>query len=251
MVYTINNTNGHKFIELDDDGSIVSNKLSGIHLISKLTTGYGKYQSENFVHLAENFANIEPPEHPIIGQLWYNTQSQQVCICKPDRKPDGEGVIWDVLLTIRSDKKNANEGELYFDKENKELSIYNDGQWIPIGPMNYNNKRTISLKNSNSFELIPLCGDVNLLTLKIVAKEKTDKKPGSCASWIYKCLIQKNGNQFSIIGAPSYELIGGTGELKNAIIKLSVSNENANLVVDINTGGLTIEWFIDVEIVKV
>jgi hypothetical protein len=75
MAYIINKYNTDQ-LAVVDDGTI--NTTLDIKLIGKNTAGYGEAQNENFVWLLENFARDSSPPRALIGQLWYNTQTQKL-----------------------------------------------------------------------------------------------------------------------------------------------------------------------------
>ena len=74
MTYTIRHADNSKLIELESE-IIDTETVSGIGLIGYLTPNYGETQSNNFVHLVENFANYTFPENPLKGQLFYKLSS--------------------------------------------------------------------------------------------------------------------------------------------------------------------------------
>jgi hypothetical protein len=46
--------------------------------------GYGQSLDTNFVHAMENFADTVPPANPLRGQLWFNTNTNTLCVCPAD-----------------------------------------------------------------------------------------------------------------------------------------------------------------------
>jgi hypothetical protein len=75
MSYYVNKTDGTAILVLDGTQDTTSTSLT---LIGKLSANYGELQNENFVHLLENFALDTNPPHPIKGQLWYDTTSNNI-----------------------------------------------------------------------------------------------------------------------------------------------------------------------------
>jgi hypothetical protein len=75
MSYQIIKTNGDQLIQ----GGLIDGQLNqtatDLTLIGQNSTGYGLFINDNFVHLLENFANTSQPQHPIQGQLWFDTQN--------------------------------------------------------------------------------------------------------------------------------------------------------------------------------
>ena len=57
-----------------------SNTETSLVLPGKNVSGYGKIIAENFIHLLENFSNADPPLAPVPGQLWYDSDNQNLQI---------------------------------------------------------------------------------------------------------------------------------------------------------------------------
>ena len=75
MTYSILLTNGSTLTSVAN--GTIDQTATDLTLIGQNTSGYGLFINDNFVHLLENFANTSQPNHPIKGQLWYDT-SQNV-----------------------------------------------------------------------------------------------------------------------------------------------------------------------------
>ena len=58
-----------------NDGNIIANATS-LKLLGRGVPNYGEFIAENFIHLLENFSGLQPPDNPISGQLWYDTDPQ-------------------------------------------------------------------------------------------------------------------------------------------------------------------------------
>ena len=76
MSYTITLTNGTIKTEVADGQ--INQVATDLTLIGKNISGYGTYLNDNFVHLLENFANTSQPNHPLLGQLWYDTNDSKL-----------------------------------------------------------------------------------------------------------------------------------------------------------------------------
>ena len=76
MSYIINNSRGN-IVAVVDDGT-VNTTATDLALIGRSVTNYGEYQNENYVYLLENFANGSAPLQPILGQLWYNSNTDTI-----------------------------------------------------------------------------------------------------------------------------------------------------------------------------
>lgn len=75
MAYEINKTNGNLLTSVPDGEIDVT---TSIRLVGKNFPGYGEIMAENLVNMLENFSNATPPANPLAGQLWYNTQEDQL-----------------------------------------------------------------------------------------------------------------------------------------------------------------------------
>lgn len=73
MSYIINNSRG-QLIAVVQDGTIDTANTS-VALIGQGVTSYGTTQNENFVYMLENFAKNTAPNNAILGQLWYQANT--------------------------------------------------------------------------------------------------------------------------------------------------------------------------------
>ena len=73
MSYIINNSRGQLLVVLPD--GTVNTTATDLYLVGRAITDYGTYENENYVYLLENFANSTAPLQPILGQLWYNSDT--------------------------------------------------------------------------------------------------------------------------------------------------------------------------------
>jgi len=75
MSYFVNKTDGTAIVVLDGTKDTTSTSLT---LFGRLVQNYGDQTNENFVHLLENFALASSPANPIKGQLWYDTNVNNI-----------------------------------------------------------------------------------------------------------------------------------------------------------------------------
>ena len=75
MSYFVNKTDGAVIVVLDGTKDTTSTSLT---LFGRLVANYGDQTNENFVHLLENFAFTSSPANPIHGQLWFDTNSNNI-----------------------------------------------------------------------------------------------------------------------------------------------------------------------------
>ena len=76
MSYIINNTRG-QIVAVVADGT-VDTTATDLYLVGRALTDYGTYENENYVFLLENFANSTAPTQPVLGQLWYNSDTDEI-----------------------------------------------------------------------------------------------------------------------------------------------------------------------------
>lgn len=73
MSYIINNSRG-QIVAVIPDG-VTNTSATDLALIGQAVTNFGTFQNENYLYLLENFANGTAPNIPILGQLWYNANT--------------------------------------------------------------------------------------------------------------------------------------------------------------------------------
>lgn len=289
MSYSIKKTDGSELIELKENTGVNSSIVSNIGLISKLTPNYGGIQSENFIHLAENFANDTFPSNALKGMLCYRNDLQSLYLCiNPFANNDDERwkKIPNVnLSSIEPNISSAEQGDFWFNEKSKKLFIFDKEtkNWICIGPEDYLNKISLSLtaetgasdkyvyeydfQNNKEYD-----NTSYLVQIKIIGKEIIQPTSSlyntvipQTAGWTIKCLINSYPTTIDdisfinreIIGNPCYELIGkSNGIAKDWNVDVKI-NSNKNL--EITTFGLPtsyidetyVKWLINIEMNKV
>lgn len=127
MAYQINRT----------DGTIVSNVADGqvdqfstdLTLIGKNFSGFGEALNENFVKLLENFSSTSAPDHPIRGQIWYDTSENKLKVY------NGSDFIPVSSATISNTQPSTlAAGDLWFDDVGSQLYFYDGTNPILLGP---------------------------------------------------------------------------------------------------------------------
>lgn len=76
MSYIINNSRG-QIVAIVPDGTVNTANTS-LTLVGRAVTDYGTAENENYVYLLENFAKGTAPLQPILGQLWYNSDTDSL-----------------------------------------------------------------------------------------------------------------------------------------------------------------------------
>jgi len=76
MSYIINNSRG-QIVAVVADGT-TNSVATDLTLVGRAVTNFGEFQNENYVFLLENFADSVAPSQPILGQLWYNSSTDEI-----------------------------------------------------------------------------------------------------------------------------------------------------------------------------
>jgi hypothetical protein len=270
-MYNITKTDGTIIKEIGEN-IIDFDTISNIGLIGKLSPNYGETQSNNFVHLVENFAGTTTPENPLSGMIFFNKTDNSLYVCT-----DATQKTWTKMASLNFEKpKSPQRGDMFYDQDDKQLFIFDDsidpfGDWVLIGPDNYMHKQKVSsvIETSKSMGegsyTIDLDSEkVGLITLKIVASEKIStksvyytKKVPACSAWIYKLLVNNyvsaTGDYAIMVGSPTYELIGQTDDAKDWTVNVEVKDNQLVITVNatISDKNTSIQWEVDGEILKV
>jgi hypothetical protein len=76
MAYIINGFNG-EVVAIIPDGTVDTTSTT-LQLVGRSVTEYGVAENENYVWLMQHFAGPNDPPNPLTGQLWYNTNEDQM-----------------------------------------------------------------------------------------------------------------------------------------------------------------------------
>jgi hypothetical protein len=119
MTYSILLTNGSTLTSVAN--GTIDQTATDLTLIGQNTSGYGVFINDNFVHLLENFANTSQPNHPIKGQLWYDTSQNVLQIYNGTNfTPTGN------TLVANSAPSGLTSGGLWINSATSQL-YFNDG----------------------------------------------------------------------------------------------------------------------------
>jgi hypothetical protein len=128
MSYTIIKTDGTTLTQLVDGD--IDQTVTDITLIGKNASGYGTYINDNFVWLLENFANTAQPNHPITGQLWFDTSENRLKVY--------DGTVFKVsggTIVSPSVPSSISAGDIWIDSTRQQL-YFNDGTSTKLaGPL--------------------------------------------------------------------------------------------------------------------
>lgn len=130
MSYRLNKTNGELVLDLADGQ--IDNTSTDITLVGRNFKGFGEFINENFIKIVENFANLNPPDAPLEGQLWYDTNQAKLKVYNGSEfRPAGAP-----LLT--PDRPPLVGGDLWIDNRNRQLYFYDgnvDNELTLVGPI--------------------------------------------------------------------------------------------------------------------
>jgi|TARA_B110000483_G_scaffold101385_1_gene124143 microcystin-dependent protein len=172
MAYTINFSDTTKEPIVVDDLTI--NEQTDLSFIGKNTAGYAVATGENFLHLLENFANINSPANPVEGQMWYNTASNVLYIFDSTQWVESGG------LKKSSNKPAAassQEGDLWVDAGSKQLYLFANGAWILVGPQFSEGNKTgvvgeaVIDVNDNTYNVVKVFVSNELIAVLSAASE--------------------------------------------------------------------------------
>jgi hypothetical protein len=121
MAYTIKNSEGTTILTLSD--TKVDQLTTSLALIGKNVDSYGQYYNNNLVGLLENFASVNEPRSPLVGQLWYNKTDGRMYAYGVDNifKPVAGAQVSSSKPTL------FNQGDLWIDTTNQQLWFTPDG----------------------------------------------------------------------------------------------------------------------------
>jgi hypothetical protein len=127
MPYILNKTNGAILTTIEDASLDITTNLT---FVGRNYSGYGEAVNENFLKLLENFANTTEPSKPVMGQIWFDTGSQQLKVCSDGKTFKGLANIY--VQSTRPDLPKR--GDLWWDSTNKQLKSYDGATFLIIGP---------------------------------------------------------------------------------------------------------------------
>jgi hypothetical protein len=135
MTYKINKTDGNVLAEIPD-GQFDTGS-SSLTLIGKNVTNFGQVFNENLVKLLENFSSSTEPEHPIKGQLWYNTSTGRLNVYDGNTFRASGGPLVSSTRPL-----NLVPGDLWINNETNQLFFYDGVDLTLAGPVYTAQQRT-------------------------------------------------------------------------------------------------------------
>lgn len=267
--YTIKKTNGSTLATVSE--FTVDKSTTPIALIGKLVPNYGSIQSENFIHLLENFANVAFPKNPLVGQLCFITESEDEANYSSNTMYFWDGNVWKKFFSLLlEESENPQPGDAYYDTINHKFKIYDSelNDWVVIGPASLNNDFKVAEKGQSDastktaiFEIPLTKGNSYMVESKIIAQEVggQGERLETCA-WIYRYVVRCLENFGSgspiteIIGDPSYDLIACTdGVAKNWKIEIDTNGIDTIIITcyGLGTSNNMVNWTVSSNIISV
>jgi hypothetical protein len=128
MAYQVNKTDG-TIVATVADGQL--DQLStDLTLIGKNYSGFGEALNENFIKLLENFSSTTAPDHPIKGQVWFDSSENKLKVY------NGITFIPVSSATISNTQPDTlSIGDLWFDNVGNQLYFFDGFTPILLGPL--------------------------------------------------------------------------------------------------------------------
>lgn len=145
MSYTITLTNGNTLTTLLD--GTIDTSSTDLTLIGRNYTGFGQYYNENTVKILENFANINPPSKPLIGQIWFNSATSGIEVYTTTGWRTASGPI-----VSDTEPLNLTTGDIWIDSRQDQLYFYDGTNLILAGPVWGKSQGITGLKSQTVFD---------------------------------------------------------------------------------------------------
>ena len=134
MAYTINLTDGTVFATIND-GTV--NTSSSVTLVGKNYAGYGEFLDENFIQILENFASNSSGGNPTVSQLASPLTGQLWWDKTNSLLKVYNGTVWKTIsaATASATQPTSNvTGDLWYDTVNQQVKVYTGSGFIVVGP---------------------------------------------------------------------------------------------------------------------
>ena len=127
MAYTINKTDG-TVVTTITDGTV--DNTTSLQLFGKSYSGFGEGLNENLVKLLENAASTSAPSAPLRGELWFDTNTNQIKVYDGTSfKPTGGS------KSSSTQPTSPSAGDLWHDSTNDQIYVYTGSAWLLVGPV--------------------------------------------------------------------------------------------------------------------
>ena len=127
MAYIVNKTDGTVLATITD-GTI--NNTTSLTLFGKSYSGFGELLNENLVKLLENSASTASPAAPLRGEIWFDTNINQLKVYDgANFKPTGGA------KSQATAPASPSAGDLWVDSDDKQLYFWTGSAWQLAGPV--------------------------------------------------------------------------------------------------------------------
>jgi len=141
MPYTINKTDGTALTLANGTTTLADGTKDNnysITLFGKSSSDFGEGLNENQIKLLENSAGTSAPTNPLRGELWFDTNSNQIKVYDGTSfKPTGGAKSQATAPTSPS------AGDLWVDSDDDQLYVYTGSAFQLVGPV-YTKGQTLS-----------------------------------------------------------------------------------------------------------
>ncbi len=257
MSYTIYYSDDTKYSSAIIINDTDKNKdATSLTFIGKKASSYAEDISTNFLHLLENFADSEPPNNPIEGQLWFDTSDET---SKKLRINDGTaaGANWKPINGIYQQDEvptAATKGDVWVDTSRAQLFLTLDGtNWTLVGPSYSSTLKTGSypeqitdvfgnlhsiIKNYIDDEVVEIISP-DSFTPQVKINGFTTIKPGLNLSSVNNAILNATSYaaQNIYVTSPVVGFVSGNNFVRNDIsnsINGTLNIKNGSLTVGIN-----------------
>jgi hypothetical protein len=136
MAYQINKTDG-TIVATVADGQ-VDDRSTDITLIGKNYSGFGEIFNENLIKILENFSESTQPDHPLRGQIWFDSSESKLKVY------NGVSFVPVSSATISSTQPSTLAiGDLWYDDVGKQLFFFDGASAILLAP-SYSSSQSLS-----------------------------------------------------------------------------------------------------------
>ena len=136
MAYQINKTDG-TIVSTVADGQI-DDRSTDITLIGKNYSGFGEIFNENLIKILENFAESTQPDHPLRGQIWFDSSESKLKVY------NGVSFVPVSSATISSTQPSTLAiGDLWYDDVGEQLFFFDGASAILLAPA-YSSSQSLS-----------------------------------------------------------------------------------------------------------
>jgi hypothetical protein len=145
MAYEIYLTDGTLFATIEDNSLNIN---SSMILFGQYYTDYGGLLDTNLIHLLENSADVNAPQTPLTGQLWWNKNTNVLQVFNGQVFKNITG-----SYANSTPPRGSVAGDLWFDTVNSVLNVYTGTSYLAVGPFDNPNTGVTSanIADNNGF----------------------------------------------------------------------------------------------------